>query len=306
MSQSPGPTNRFSGLRNWIWPLVLIAVGAYRYHHEMHTTFAPVGNVVMIALGLVWLALAALSTSAGGTPSAAARRVAEQQKVLYGGLHEFRDATDSDFLPLDRAFYDAATADLTADGFQHVRDLVDVTTSNSWPANHAVLRCFVGNSHSTMGTVYDVRIYGATRVFQLLGLIPRKLKVVEFETELSDGTYVTTANDATSNKTLGYPFADRVQFPPDTPRDQLIKSHRAHLNAVLASKPGVQAVVIHSYKDLRASQDRLQFLKNTHRTSPNFDHRAEWEKVAGRPLRPHEVQMADEVAANLQSSDPPR
>ena len=300
LSQLSEPGNKSAGIQAWIWPLIVIAIGGYRIHHATYSTAGQAWNIFLIVFGLIGLGLAAF-TAIVGTPATATKRVAKQQKELWGGLHEYRDATDDDLRPLDRAFYETATAQLTANGFRHIRDLVNVTTSNTWPRNHTVLRCFVGNSNSTMAAVYHLRMYGGVRVLQLLGLISRKLKIVEFESELSDGTFVTTANNAESERTLGYPFVDRLQFPSNTPGDQLIKSHREHLNTVLASKPGVHVVAIHSYRDLRASQDRLHLLKIAHRRSPNFDHRAEWAKIAGRPLRPEEVEMADQVAADVRA-----
>src|SRR5579862_5942260 len=111
---SRSPTNQSPGLQAWIWPIALIAIGVYRLHHANYSPLAHVGNIALIVFGAIVLALAALATSArnNANPSVAAQRVARQQKALFGGLHEFRDASDADFLPLDRAFYDAATTDL--------------------------------------------------------------------------------------------------------------------------------------------------------------------------------------------------
>jgi hypothetical protein len=54
----------------------------------------------------------------------------------------------------------------------------------------------------------------------------------------------------------------------------------------------------------RASQDRQQLLKNAHRNSPDFDHHAEWQKIAGRPLRPNEVELVEHVAEAIHGREP--
>jgi hypothetical protein len=289
---------------NLVWSVVIIAVAVYDLRHGSGSTFSLVTNIALLVLGVLLAVFWLLMKAAGpmGDPADAADAYAEQQRTLYGGLHEYREATEQDLRLLDGKFYDRATADLTAAGFRHMRDVVNVTVSSVWPRNLAVLRGFVGDHETTMAAAYHLRIFGPVRVLQVLGVIARNLRTIEFETELSDGTFVTTANDAVSNKSTGYPFIDRQQFQPDTPLRQMLESHRARLAAIVASRPGVEPVRIHNYTDYRAAQDRVHLLKSAHRRSPDFDYRAEWQKVAGRPLRPDEERMVDQGAVRIHSS----
>jgi len=248
-------------------------------------------------MGTLGLILAMMKRSANplADPAYAAEKIATQQRTLYGGLHEYRDATDADFDPLDRKFYEDATAQLTARGYRVVRDVVNETISGSWPKNHVVLRCLIGDHGTTMGAIYHVKLANSSKV----------IKIVEFDSELNDGSFVATANNAEFERTLGYPFVDRLQFFSSVPASEVLESHRTHLKSVLVAKPEVAPVPCNTYRDLRAAQDRLQLLRNAHRNSPDFDYHAEWQKIAGRPLRENETELVDRVANTLQGRDAP-
>ena len=288
----------------FLWPLLAIGVGAYRIYAGAPTTVSLVWDIGLILIGVVGLALAATVGTAGRVAETGAERLANQQRQLFGGLHTYRDAEESDFKCLDRAFYDSTTAEFGANGFRVLRDVVDVTASNVWPRNHAVLRCFVGDSGMTMAAAYDVKLFGVIRLLQLIGVLPRKLKTIECETELSDGTFATTANTLKTDRTLGYPFIDRMQFPAQITVPQIVQEHRAHVRFVLAAKPGVAALRCANYGDLRASQDRMQLLKSAHRNSPNFDYHAEWQNIFGRPLRDSESGLVDQLTEQLGGAPP--
>lgn len=289
----------------FLWPLIPLLVGVFELHRGTHSAANFGWNVFLIVIGVLGLMLAAFLRSAGniGTPAGAAQKIAEQQRQLFGGLHDYRDASDVDFAGLDLAFYDSNTEQLRAEGFRPIRDVVNVTISNSWPKNQTVIRRFVSSDATTMGSLYHVRLFGFFRMLQWIGVISRNLKTIECETELSDGTFVTTANTAQSVKTLGCPFIDRQQFPADTSAQQIVNAHRLHLQSVLAAKTGVLPARCQNYADYQASQDRMQLLKCAYRRSPQFDHHAEWEKIAGRPLRDAELEAVEQVSADLNSGD---
>ena len=255
---------------------------------------------VGIGAFLCLMSLLAMLTNKTLGPQAAGKRLARQQRTLYSGTHDYRDATDADLAQLDVAFYERTTADLTSQRFRKLRDVVNVTASSTWPSNLAVMRVFVDDAGTTMAAVYHLRIFGSAKALQAIGVLSKKLKMVEFESELSDGTGVATTNAAEAERTSGYPFVDRIQFPNATPPLEVLAAHRQHLRDVLASKSGVAVIPIRTYDELRKSQDRLQSKKSAYRRPPQFDrYAADFESIRGRPLNADELTVVDEVDKDL-------
>lgn len=262
-------------------PLVMMGIGVMNLWRGTHS--------------FAWIVLDSLLIAGGGllflmrdwlTPNSAARNLVAQQRQLYAPTQVYRDANEADLARLDRAFYEQATRDLVAQGYHLTRDVVNVTASTIWPRNHAVIRCLLGDDGTTMAGVYHLKLLGPMRIFQWIRVLPHRLKAIECETELSDGSFVTTTDTEALTKSLKYPFTDAWQFPSKTPVAQLVAEHRNHVAAILALRNGVTAMRCTSYADLRASQDRLHLLKAAYRASPDFDHAAEWQKILGRPLSP--------------------
>jgi hypothetical protein len=296
---SDNPQSYFT---SFLWPVLCIAVGILRVAFARHTPSNIGWGIALVAVGVLGLVLALMkrpaadqdSVDAPATHASAVEKITNLQRNLYGDLHEYRPATADDFQLLDRAFYDDATRQLTAHGYRLVRDEVNTTIAAATPGTRVVIRSMLGDGGTNTAFIYHVVMRGKAHV----------IKIVELDTELDDGTFLNTANNAEFERTLGYPFSDRLQFPSATSALEILEAHRGHLKAVLAGKPGVAPVICKSYDDLRASQDRYQLLKNAHRASPDFDYRAEWQKIIRRPLRPHEERMVDEVATNLTGVPP--
>ena len=273
------PTKMFLGL---IAGVLGVIVGSYWIHsaHQPNSTgpgILMIGSGLLVSAGaLLYLAGALLARAAGalGKGSSAAER-----RVL--GVHKYRDAVDSDFYLLDRDFYEAAARDLNTEGFRAVRDIVNVTLSEKWPRIQGVQRCFIGDSGTTMACVGHLRVFGFARLLQCVGLLPRSLKIVDCDTELSDGTLINTSN--MSARVRRYPFIDRLWLPARASAAQIIREHRAHVASFLGSKrDGAMPVLCQTYKDLRASQDRIHLLKGAYRRAPDFDLLTERQRLASR------------------------
>jgi hypothetical protein len=157
------------------------------------------------------------------------------------------------------------------EGYRYVNDVVNVTVSNSWPKNHAVLRHLIGDDGATMCAIYHLRLYGFVGLLQGLNGKGDRLKIVEFDTELNDGTFVTTANNAEAERSGGYPFQDRLQLPLATAPEIVAHQHRTHLASVLQSKaPGTIPVRILDAEQLQKSQDRLHLKKCEYRKGTGY------------------------------------
>ena len=141
-----------------------------------------------------------------------------------------------------------------------------------------------------------MHFYGWHRVMQFIGLHARDLRIVEFESELSDGSFVTTSNCTEAAKVSEFPGISRQFLWKSVTPAELYAAHRAHLQRVLSEKPGILPYSFKSFDDLCAAQDRLDQLKSRHRNSLAFDPAADIARINGKPLTPDQQAMAEEAA----------
>ena len=232
-----------------------------------------------------------------GSGQSTAEGIRELQKNLYSGAHEYRPADDSELRGLDGSFYDRATAALEQLGFRRVGQIVDATAERTTPWARAVLRCFLDRDGTTMGAVYDVRFRSWYRGLQLIRFLPKDLRTIDLETELSDWRFVATSNATDAAMASEFPGVHRRFFSKDVPIPELLEHHRRHVHECLNLGGGSPAhpLVLRTYEDYRAAQDRLQILKSAHRSSSAYDPAEEMSRITGRPLNADEQRVADRV-----------
>jgi hypothetical protein len=294
---------------SFLWPLALVAWGAYRLTRSGDLSHAATLWYAFVCVTGLLLVGASLLAKFGPNPQNSAQKLDEMNQRMYGGVHRRRAVPErmiADY-KLDAGFYDQATGQLQSLGFRRLPDFIDTDAEEAAPWGKTVLRPFLSGDGTVMAAVYTVRFTGWTR---LLVLVMGKIRVIDLETELSDGTFVATSTATQAGKTLEFPGVSRRFFPPTMPAADLLSAHQEHLLGVLAQKePGVGALVLRSPEDLFASQDRQQLLKNHFRNSSQFDAAAEIERVAGKPLSDVQQEMASEVGrlhANRAAPEPPK
>ena len=282
------------GISAVLWPLALVAWGVYGVARpgpsRVWDWVMIVGGTVLALLGLL-----AWRTS----PTRGAKSIDQLNRELYGGVHQRRVVDESTIAAygLDMGFYQRTTLALGQLGFRRLKDIVDVETEQTWLQCRAVIRTFLSGDGTTMVGVYHARFGGWVRLLAIIGLLPRKHQITDFETELSDGTFVTTSDASSAGKTSEFPGVSRLFLTPGVSTADLWAAHMDHLGRELAGRQnGVTAVVMRTYEDLGASQDRLQLLKCEYRNSAMFDPAAECARVSGKPLTPEQQAMADETA----------
>jgi hypothetical protein len=286
-------------LANLFWPLLLAAYSIYRL---VLTRPLPLPTMLwygFIAVLSVLLVFAVLLGRAAGTPKEAAKSIDDMNRAVYAGVHERRSTDESTITEyrLDLGFYRRSTEALENLGFRTLADYVDVTMERATPWAKAVIRSFLHVDGKVMAGVFDIRMSGWQRSLQVIGLMPRSLRAIDMETELSDGSFVTTSDAVQAGKTLEFPGISRRFLPAGTSPADLSVAHRDHLRDLLAQKTAsVIPLVLRSFADLCASQDRLQLLKSSHRSSAAFDAAAQLARIAGRPLTDPQSEMAREVA----------
>jgi len=253
--------------------------------------------VTMIAIG-VSLFLLGLFLQFTKTEAEAAEDIDRLDRQLYAEPHT-RKLVDERVIReygADLDFYRRRRDELTALGFRHAGDYVDVTAGGAAEWMRAVIRSSIGEGGTTMAGVFDVRVRGFARVLQWVGVVPRVMRCTEFETEFTDGTFACTTDAIEAAKTLEFPGISRVFLTPGTAVAVMLETHRAHLRHRLDDAPGVEPLRIANFADLAASQDRMQALKGKFRLSPEYDPASEMEKISGGPLSDAEQRVAEEIA----------
>ena len=237
-----------------------------------------IGVIAFCAVGLLLSRVARRAP----TPAGAAAEIMRQQKAVYGGLHEFARVGPEAFDGLDLEYYDNAGSFLYTQGYGYLADVQNKTLQQSFRWAHTVIRMFLGDGGVVSAGVYHVRLSGWPRALQWVGLLARRMKCVDLETELSDGSFVVTANARGVDTTGEFPGIDRHSMPPLTPLHELLAAHRDRVAAAVAVRPGVRAIVMRGYDDVIAMQHRLQAVKNAHKQKIGYLNAEELANITGR------------------------
>lgn len=241
----------------------------------------------------------------------AARRILDSMRRNYQGSMTFVPAQEAEFAHLDLAYYRRLRAALEKLGFRHLCDLEILEVTNA--PGTLIARTFLRAMASVDGVIaaeyYQVRPR-LGRLLQLLvkGLLnlrwiatPRMVlgnlstkHCCGFETELSDGTFITTSN-AQAAAMMSLPASVQAEFfPYGTGVAQLLQRHRDKVAAALQATPGLRAVPVRTQADLMACQARLKQKKDAHRAALNWVSREEVQRFAGNP------ELAEAVYAEVQ------
>ncbi|MBN1346397.1 MAG: hypothetical protein JXQ73_27160 [Phycisphaerae bacterium] len=212
-----------------------------------------------------------------------ARKMLDQQKAIYSGTLEYADASPHDFPWVDTFFYDDVSARMAQAGFRYVGDIQCVTANKQYPSMRTFLRCFIGGGGTTMAAAYHVKMRGALRLLALLRVVAKDIRAVEFESEFTDHTFLTTSNLAGLNPFTSYAGITTHQHPPGTPLEELLADHREAVRDIVAQRE-VTPVRVSTKKEMLASQDRMHVLKSSHAKSHGYVSRDQFEAIAGRKL----------------------
>ena len=213
---------------------------------------------ILASLVAVWAVASVLTKLA---VRRGARRVLEDNEALFGGTHSYVEVDARRFRWLDREFYDDLQKLLEREGFTRVADIENVTLTAQMPHMRTFLRCMLDHDGSVMAGFYHVVLRGWQRVFQWIGLIPRRIQTLDLETELADGTWVVTSNIEGLDTTQDQPEVIWQRLPQDTPYPEVLRAHREQVARVLA-ETGLEPRRHADLADMLAAADRLQALRN--------------------------------------------
>lgn len=240
------------------------------------------------------------------------------QRILQGMQHNFQDqvtyrvAAEADFPHLRIKDYHDIQAELEALRFRHLVDHENMRVSAS-PGSvimPTLIRRYVSVGGNISSDHYQVRPNLRRRLRMLLtGLLnlrwiaaPRNFlgalktrNCVDFETELSDGSFITTSNALAAAKISLPAEIDGEHYPYGHPVTALLQRHRQRLAARLAASPGLKPLRVDSVEDVLAMSARLQALKARHRQAVGWVTNQELRGMAG-----NQPVLADHVHQEVQ------
>lgn len=213
----------------------------------------------------------------------AARKALVKSKAMFSGRMEFTEVSPSDFPWVDASFYDEVSARMADAGFRFVGDFESLTASRQYPGLRTFLRCFIGDGDATMAACYHVKSRGLMRVFTLCRLVPKHMRIIDFESEFTDHTFLTTSNSGGLNVFTDCPVITANQLAVGTPLDRLLAEHRQRIERILADR-GVEPIRLRTKEDMLASQDRRHALQSAQRKRAGYVTRKQFEGIVGGEL----------------------
>ncbi len=278
----PRPSNRTPTKFYDVTYGLMVLWGLYsvirHWNDANHLTYPFLSGAAFLTLGAFALFVKYwVPSSVIQSQRAAAGRILKQHKAIYGSEpYEYRIAEPSEFPELDHEFYDRVRSWLEAQGFRFLGDRENVTLSRVAPDS----RTFVRSLLSADGTIFGGAHHMKNRRAKNL---PADIRTVEFETELSDGTFVATSNSPA--RTLPVPSIEIERLAAESPPDELLRIHRERLAQVFEARPYLAATRLQTMDDVIAFQRRMQAVKAKHKQSIGYVNVASVEKAVGRPLR---------------------
>lgn len=214
----------------------------------------------------------------------AATRILDIIEATYQSTHRYVSANPSDYRHLDIKWYDATAQLLVRNGFRSLADVEDktITESPGTVLSAIMLRCMVSRDGSVTAALYHPHLkpFWLRAMLWLTGKLPKH--VTDFETELTDGSFVATSNAAAAASIAMPPMLRAEYLKAGTPPLEVLQRHRQRVSEVLAANPGVTARVVRTHADLLAAQHRQNALKAAYRGEVGGITREELDKLSSR------------------------
>ena len=123
-----------------------------------------------------------------------AQKLLKTMQALYTDQHTFQHVDCKTFRHVDQKFYQHTQKMLEKLGFRQIADIEDVTVSQTKISHRTFIRVLLSSDRTIMGACYQFPLSWLVRLFQWIGLAPKGGKVIDLESELSDGSFLVTTN----------------------------------------------------------------------------------------------------------------
>ncbi|MGJ8660825.1 MAG: hypothetical protein ACSHXL_02180 [Bacteroidota bacterium] len=178
----------------------------------------------------------------------------------FGRKQIWEPVDPQNFKNLDLDFYDRIQKELESLGFRCIGNDENQTLKGGFEDMYTFVRTFISGDETVQSAVYHPK--PALWVRCLLFLTGSKLgKVYDFETELSDGSFVVTNNAKMASSLPPVPNINSKQYQVGTSLKNVLKGHLQRVQKQLNEKADVKAVRVSTKKELWSSQARLEEVK---------------------------------------------
>lgn len=236
------------------------------------------------------------------TTRSGARSLFSSIKSVYQGDHDYASVDPRNFSWMSLDHYNRLTPALEERGFVYLEDLEDLTLTRAFPLTRTFVRCFSGAEGTIVAGVYDLKPRGWYRLLQMGGVLPKDLRTIDLETELTDGRFIlsTTADRKMASSDIP-PEAEAEYYPRGMPLDEFLSDHTARVQAALDAHPGLDLVRVRTSSECRAMQTRLQRLKNKFKQGRGYLTGEDIARASHDPDAPEVKKLADAVEKEKRS-----
>ncbi len=187
--------------------------------------------------------------------------------ATYRPTHDYVAVDPKAFRHLDLHWYDRTSRLLQSKGFRPLANIEDktITAAPNGVLMPAMVRTMLSKDGTVMASLYHARLKGL--FLRLLLWLLRKLpgRVVDMETECTDGSFVVTSN-AASAAVMALPTLISAEYlRAKATVHEVHQRHTKRVSAHLARRPGVRACVATTQDELIASQNRMNAIKAAYR-----------------------------------------
>lgn len=198
----------------------------------------------------------------------AAKKIVEDSKRIYS-RQEFATVDAVNFSHLDLKFYDKTSSFLQNQGFKFLADVEILNLKGGFLDLRTFLRILVSDDGSISAAIYHPKPKLLASIF--LRIIGAEFtKTVDFDTEFSDGSFVTTSNSHDA-KYITLPTEVRADFlEPKTSVQIMLQHHSDRVNKYLIDNSEIQHIKVRNIEEYFEFQNRLQELKANYRKSVGY------------------------------------
>ena len=193
----------------------------------------------------------------------AAEKNIDAVKNNFSKPFRFSSVDPSKFQHLCLRFYEKCEYRLLGLGFSVIGNVEDISMRKQRPDPKTFIRIMVDNDCTTTAAIYHIKPNAFwSALLYLSGFFHRK--IYEFESEFTDGSFITTTILSESKSQIPNANIFSFHYPHKTPIIDLYKLHKRHFQQHIKQVPSREPIQQKTIEDIQLSLNRQIALKNEH------------------------------------------
>jgi hypothetical protein len=210
-----------------------------------------------------------------------ARSIQETLKKTYAARQERGLVNAADFPDLDLDFYEQGRRDLEQMGFTYLGDIENVTAKEAHPECKTFMRTMLGRGGTVAACLYHPKFRIWMRL--LLWVVRMRVgRVVDLETEFSDGCFLCTSNAELAAKMSDPPQIRTHYVKAGTPIHVILEAHDRGVREYLEKEPELEPLAFHSLEEVLESSRREDAIRAAFRESVGWVTKEDLERCGGK------------------------